>query len=127
MIIIIISTLYGVLTILHESNHVSRKHNVAAVHWLQFMAHTVLLYITNVLYLYTVTFRSTCTVPDMAVFGSSLMSCFRGMLLRCSPDDFVVVSVAHIITGITLLLLLLLLLFNIHFNIEVPSTFSSPN
>jgi hypothetical protein len=36
----------------------------------------------NVLYIYISTFRSMCAVPNMAVFCSSLISCFLGMLLR---------------------------------------------
>jgi hypothetical protein len=33
------------------------------------------------LYIYISTFRSMCAVPNMAVFCSSLTSCFPGMLL----------------------------------------------
>ena len=61
-----------------------------------------------------------CAVPNMAVFCSSLTSCFPGMLLKYFLNDFEIVPVAPIITGITfvfyiphalyLLLLLLLLL-----------------
>ena len=51
-----------------------------------------------------------CTVPNMAVSWSSLTSCFPGMLLTYFLNDFEIVPVAPIITGITLLLLLLLLL-----------------
>jgi len=36
----------------------------------------------NVLYFYISTFRSMCAVPNMAVFRSSFISCFPGMLLR---------------------------------------------
>jgi choline-glycine betaine transporter len=38
---------------------------------------------------------------SMAVFGSALMSCFDGMLLRCFLNDFEMVQTASIITGIT--------------------------
>jgi len=48
-----------------------------------------------------------CAVSNMAVFYSSLISYFPGMLLRYCLSDFEVVPVAHIITGILLLLLLL--------------------
>jgi len=37
----------------------------------------------TVLYFYISTFRSMCAVPNMAVFCSSLISCFPGMLLSC--------------------------------------------
>ena len=51
-----------------------------------------------------------CAVPNMAVFCSSFTSWFPGMLLMYCLNDFEMVPVAPIITGITLLLLLLLLL-----------------
>jgi len=90
------------------------------------------------LYLYVNTFRSMCAVPNMAVFCSSLTSWFPGMLLTYFLNDFEMVPVAPIITGIvfvftfhmrcisivrslyfriysaSLLLLLLLLLFLLH-------------
>jgi hypothetical protein len=42
-----------------------------------------------------------CAVPNMAVFCSSLTSWFPGMLLTYFPNDFEMVPVAPIITGIT--------------------------
>ena len=42
-----------------------------------------------------------CAVPNMAVFCSSLISCFPGTLLRYFLNDFETVPVAHIITGTT--------------------------
>ena len=42
-----------------------------------------------------------CAVPNMAVFCSSLTSCFPGMLLTYFLNDFETVPVAPIITGIT--------------------------
>jgi len=42
-----------------------------------------------------------CAVPDMAAFCSSLTSCFPGMLLTYFLNDFHIVSVAPIFTGIT--------------------------
>jgi len=53
------------------------------------------------LYLYVSTFRSMCTVPNMAVFCSSLTSSFPGMLLTYFLNDFQMVPVAPIITEIT--------------------------
>ena len=64
----------------------------------------------NILHFYISTFRSVCAVPNMAVFCSSLISCFPGMLLMYFLKEFEIVPVAPIITGITLLLLLILLL-----------------
>ena len=39
-------------------------------------------------------------VPNMAVFFSSLISCFPGMLLRYFLTDFQIAPLARIITGI---------------------------
>ena len=53
------------------------------------------------MYFYISTFRIMCTVPNMAVFCSSFTSCFPGMLLTYFLNDFEIVTVAPIITGIT--------------------------
>jgi hypothetical protein len=53
------------------------------------------------LYLYVNSFRSVCAVPNMAVFCSSLTSWFLGTLLTYFLNDFEMVPVAPIITGIT--------------------------
>ena len=88
----------------------------------------------NLLHFYISTFGSTCAVPNMAVFCSSMTSWFPVMLFTYFLNDFEIVPVAPIITGITfvftfhmccisvvrslyftfknLLLLLLLLLFS---------------
>ena len=42
-----------------------------------------------------------CAVPNMAVFCSSVTSCFPSMLLTYFLNDFEIVPVAPIITGIT--------------------------
>ena len=60
-----------------------------------------LVSVLNLLYFYISTFRSMCVVPNMAVFCSSLTSCFPGMLLTCFLNDFEMVPVAPVITGIT--------------------------
>ena len=57
--------------------------------------------VLNLLYIYINTFRSMCAVPNMAVFCSSLTSCFPGTLLTYFLNDFEIVPVASIITGIT--------------------------
>jgi len=53
------------------------------------------------LYLYVSTFRSMCALPNMAVFCSSLTSWFPGMLLTYFLNNFEMVPVAPIFTGIT--------------------------
>ena len=59
-----------------------------------------LVSVLNLLYFYISTFRSMCAVPNMAVFCSSLTSCFPDMLLTYFLNDFEIVPVAPIITGI---------------------------
>ena len=54
-----------------------------------------------VLYFYISTFRSLCTVHNMAGFCNSSISCFRVMLLRYCVSDFRIVQVSPVITGIT--------------------------
>jgi len=99
-----------------KTNYVPREYSVAAILLLLFMVLISLISLLNLLYFYISTFRSVCAVPNMAVFYSSLTSCFHGKLLTYFLNDFEIVPVAPIITGITfvftfhLLLLLLLLL-----------------
>jgi len=63
--------------------------------------YSCLVSVLNLLYFYISTFRSMCAVPNMAVFCSSLTSCFPDMLLTCFLNYFEIVPVAPIITGIT--------------------------
>ena len=60
-----------------------------------------LVSVLNLLYFYISTFRNMCAVPNMAVFGSSLTSCFPGILLTYFLNDFEIVPVAPIVTAIT--------------------------
>jgi hypothetical protein len=76
-------------------------YNVAAILWLQFVVHVMLLPMINVLYLYISTFRSMCAVSNTAFFSTFLVSCFPDMLLRYFLNDFEMVRVSPIITGIT--------------------------
>jgi len=88
-----------------ETNHVPREHRVAAILVLLFMVLISLVSALTPLYLYVSTFRSMCAVPNMTVFCSSLTSWFPGMLLAYFLNDFEMVPLAPIFTGITLLLL----------------------
>ena len=56
------------------------------------------------LYFYVSTFRNMCAVSNTAVFCSSVTSWFPGMLLTYFMNDFEMVPVAPIITGIALFL-----------------------
>src|SRR5215469_15348361 len=71
---------------------------------LLFMVPLSLVPALSLLYFYVSTFRSMCAVPNMAVFCSSLTSWFPGMLLTYFLNDFEMVPVAPITTGITLAL-----------------------
>ena len=55
---------------------------------------------STVLYFYISTLQSMCAVSNMAVFCSSLISCFPRMLLRYFMNDFEMVPVAPISNGI---------------------------
>jgi hypothetical protein len=63
----------------------------------------VLFATINVAYFYIGTFRSTCPLPSMAMFCLSWLLCFPGMLFSYVfsyfPNDFEMVSVALITTG----------------------------
>jgi hypothetical protein len=53
-----------------------------------------------VLYFYISTLRNMCAAPNTAVYCSSLISCFPGMLLRYCVSNFEMVSFVPIFTGI---------------------------
>jgi hypothetical protein len=86
----------GIYTYIPETNSVPRKYSVAAVLLLLFMVLISLVSVSNLLYFYISTFRSMCAVPNMAVFCSSLTSCFPAMLLTYLLNDFEIVPVAPI-------------------------------
>jgi len=56
-------------------------YSVAAILLLLFMVLISSVSALNLLYFYIRTFRSMCAVPNIAVFWSSLTSCFPSMLL----------------------------------------------
>ena len=101
IIIIIISCMQGIYTYVPETNYVPREYSVAAILLLLFMVLISLVSVLNLLYFYISTFRSMCAVPKVAVFCSSLTSCFPGMLLTYFLNDIETVPVAPIIAGIT--------------------------
>ena len=91
----------GIYTYIPETNYVPREYSVAAILLLLFMVLISLVSVLNLLYFYISTFRSVCAVPNMAVFCSSLTSCFPGKLLTYFLNDFEIVPVVPIITVIT--------------------------
>ena len=84
----------GSYNYIHETNHVSRVHSVAAVLYLQSVLHVMLFPMINVSLFDISTFRSLCAVRNMAVFTSSLISCFSGTLFRYCLNDFEMLTVA---------------------------------
>ena len=66
----------------------------------------------NVFYFYISTSGSLYAVPNMAVFCSSVMSCYPGMLRRYFLHDFGMFSVAHIIACLLLLFFIITVLDN---------------
>jgi len=101
IIIIIISFMQGIYTYIPETNYDIREYSVLLS---LLMVLISLVSGLNLLYFYISTFRSTCAVPNMAVFWSSLTSCFPGMLLSYFLNDSEIVPVNPIITGITFVL-----------------------
>ena len=91
----------GIYTHIPDTNYVPREHGVAAILLFLFMVLISLLSVLNLLYFYISTFRSMCAVPNVALFCSFLTSWFRGMLLTYFLNDFEIVPVVPIITGIT--------------------------
>ena len=91
----------GIYTYIPETNYVPREYSVAAILLLLFLVLISLVSLLSLLNFYISTFRSMCAVSNMAVFWSSLTSCFPGMLLVYFLNDFEIVPVAPIITGIT--------------------------
>jgi uncharacterized membrane protein len=92
----------GIYTYIPETNHVPKQYNVAAILSLLFMVPISLAPAFALIYFYISTFRSMWAVPDMAVFCSSLILWFPGIVLTYFLNDFEMVPVAPIITGITL-------------------------
>ena len=92
----------GIYNYIPETQHVSRVYRVAAVLNLQYvLTCNVISPVKYVLYFYISTFHSMCAVPNTAVFCSSLMPCFPGMLFKYCLSYFEMVPVTPIITGIT--------------------------
>ena len=113
----------GIYTYISETNYVPREYSIAAILLLLFIVLISLVIVLNLLYFDISTSRSVCVcaVPNMAVFWISLSSCFRGIFLTYFLNDFEMVPVSPVTTGINfvvllhmrclLLLLLLLLLY----------------
>jgi hypothetical protein len=75
-----ISFMQDIYTYIPETNHVPTEYSVAAILSLLFMVHISLALALALMYFYISTFRSMCAVPNMAVFCSSLILWFPGMV-----------------------------------------------
>jgi len=104
IIIILISLMQGIYSYIPETKYVPREYFVAVILLLLFMVLILLVSVLNLLYFYISTFRSICAVSNMAVYWSFLTSCFLGRLLTYFLNNFEIVPVAPIITGITFFL-----------------------
>ena len=71
----------GIYTHIPDTNYVVTEYSVAAILLLLFMVLISLVPVLNLLYFYVSTFRSMFAVPNMAVFCSSLTSCFPSVVL----------------------------------------------
>ena len=91
----------GIYNYIPETNYVPREYSVAAILFLLFMVLISLVSVLNILYFYVSAFRSMCAVVNISVFCRSLTSCFPGILLTYFLNDFEIVPVAPVITGIT--------------------------
>ena len=104
----------GIYTYIPETNYVPREYGVTAILLLLFMVLISLLSVLNLLYFYISTFRSMCAVPNMAVFCSSLTLWFPGMTLTYFLNDFEIVPVAPIFTGIVIIIIIIIIIITRH-------------
>ena len=95
------TSIHGAYNYIPETKHVQTVHNVAAMLQSQFMLHVMPIPILHVLYLFINTFPSLCAAPIVALFCSSLISCFP---VSCSGILWMteIVPVAPVIAGTTL-------------------------
>ena len=80
IIIIIIIITQDIESYARETNPISKVHNVDKILLLQFMVHWKAFHMITFLYFCMRIFQSTCVVPGVTVFCSSLISCFSRTL-----------------------------------------------
>jgi hypothetical protein len=91
----------SIYTYITETNNVSKEYNVAAILSLLFMAPISLAPALTQMYYYISTFRNMCAVPNMAVFCSSLTSCFRITVLTYFQNYFEITTTTTTTTTTT--------------------------
>jgi hypothetical protein len=80
-----------------QTNHVYRAHRIADILQLQFTLHVMLFPTLNVLYFH----NSTFSTAQNCCLGSALVCCFPGTFLRYFLNDFAMLTVTPVTTGIT--------------------------
>jgi hypothetical protein len=104
IVVCVITYVQSIYNYIPEINHVCSVCVVAAILQLQRMIHVMLLVRLHVLHFHISTSRSVCIVPQVAVYYSSLISCFPGLLVGYFLNDLEVVPIADIIIDTTLTL-----------------------
>jgi len=106
IIIILVTFMQGIYNYISETNYVCRVCSVAAVLYLQFLPRVMLSRPWNMVCSFTLALSVVyvqCPIwlGFFFFFGSSLISCFAGTLLRNWLTDFEMVLLASITTGVT--------------------------
>ena len=98
----VIIFMQGICSYIPEKNQVFRVYSAAAVLYLQFVLHMMLFHMLNMFCTFTLALSEVYVrCPVWLFFCSSLILCFPGMWLRYCLNDFQMVPVSSIITGIT--------------------------
>jgi len=84
----------GIYTCIPEKNHGPREYSVAAILLLLFMVLISLVSVLKLLCFYTCIFRTMCVVPNMAVFWSSLISCFPGIIIIICSSCIIIIIIS---------------------------------
>jgi len=103
-----------IYTYIPETNYVPREYSVAAILLLLFMVLISLVSLLNLLYFYISTFRSMCAVPNVAVFSSSLTSCFLGKLLTYSPPLLLLLLLLLLLIIIIIITTIIIIIFSLN-------------
>jgi len=91
----------GIYNYILETNYVRRVCSFAAFLYLQFVLHVMSFHVLNPFYTFTMVLFAGRVQSPVFLFCSSLISHYFATLLRYCLNDFEVVRVAPIITGIT--------------------------
>ena len=84
-----------------ETDHFSSWYNVGAILLLQFIVHALLFPLLNALHCYITTFLSMCAASSMVCSCNSSISHFSSVFLTYFLNEFYMVPVVPLISGIT--------------------------